>query len=75
MGNTISLLGLGKKVYIRSDITTWQLFEDIDVKLYDVVDIQIDLMDKQTQKENQEKIKEYFSEENYLNQLKNLFES
>ena len=75
MGNTITLLGLGKKVYMRSDITPWQLFEDIDVKLYDVVDIQIDLMDKQTQKENQEKIKEYFSEENYLNQLKNLFES
>lgn len=47
MGNTITLLGLGKKVYMRSDITPWQLFEDIDVKVYDVANIEIDLMDEQ----------------------------
>jgi len=75
MGNTITLLGLGKKVYMRSNITPWQLFKDIDVKVFDVDDIKINLIDEQTQKENQEKIKEYFSKENYLNQLKNLFES
>ena len=75
MGNTITLLGLGKKVYMRSDITPWQLFKDVDVKVFDVENIEIDLIDKQIQKENQEKIKEYFSEENYLKQLQNLFES
>lgn len=75
MGNTITLLGLGKKVYMRSDISPWQLFKDIDVKVYDVANIEIDLIDKQVQKENQEKIKEYFSQENYLKQLQNLFES
>jgi dTDP-N-acetylfucosamine:lipid II N-acetylfucosaminyltransferase len=31
MGNTITLLGLGKKVYMRTDVTHWQLFKDIDV--------------------------------------------
>jgi len=75
MGNTITLLGLGKKVYMRNDITPWQLFKDVDVKVFNVENIEIDLMDKQVQKENQEKIKEYFSKENYLNQLRNLFES
>lgn len=75
MGNTITLLGLGKKVYMQSDITPWKLFSDIDVKVFDVENIKIDLIDKQVQKENQEKIKEYFSEENYLSQLQNLFES
>lgn len=50
MGNTITLLGLGKKVYMRSDISPWQLFNDIDVKVFDVDDIQIDTIDEQTKK-------------------------
>jgi hypothetical protein len=73
MGNTITLLGLGKKVYMRSDVTPWQLFEDIDVRVFDVKNIEIELINEQTKKENQQKIKEYFSTENYLQQLKNLF--
>lgn len=75
MGNTITLLGLGKKVYMRSDVTPWRLFKDVDVKVFDVKNIEIDLIDKQTQQENKEKIKEYFSQKNYLKQLQNLFES
>lgn len=74
MGNTITLLGLGKKVYMRNDITPWELFRDIDVKVFDVEDIKIDLIDEQIKKANQQKIKNYFSEENYLKQLQNLFE-
>ncbi|MBD3808756.1 MAG: TDP-N-acetylfucosamine:lipid II N-acetylfucosaminyltransferase, partial [Epsilonproteobacteria bacterium] len=73
MGNTITLLGLGKKVYMRSDITPWQLFKDIDVKVFDVENIDIELIDVEMQKQNQEKIKDYFSKENYLHQLQNLF--
>ena len=73
MGNTITLLGLGKKVYMRNDITPWQLFKDIDVKVFDVVNIEIDLIGKQIQKENQQKVKEYFSQENLSKQLKELF--
>lgn len=73
MGNTITLLGLGKKVYMRNDITPWQLFNDIDVKVYDVANIEIDLMDEQIKKENQQKIKGYFSEENLKKQLGNIF--
>lgn len=69
MGNIITLLGLGKKVYMRSDITPWQLFKDIDVKIFDMNNIEIDLMNKQIQKENQQKIKEYFSEENLKIQM------
>lgn len=73
MGNTITLLGLGKKVYMRSDVTPWQLFEDIDIRIFDVKNIEIELINEQTKKENQQKIKDYFSIENYLQQLKNLF--
>ena len=75
MGNTITLLGLGKKVYIRSDVTPWELFNDIDVKVFDVENINVELIAEETKVDNQRKIKEYFSEENYLEQLQNLFES
>jgi hypothetical protein len=68
MGNIITLLGLGKKVYMRSDITPWQLFAGLDVKVFDVKNIEINSIDKQAQKQNQQRIKEYFSEENYLKQ-------
>jgi len=72
MGNTITLLGLGKKVYMRSDITPWQLFKDIDVKVYDVENIEIELIDDTTRIANKEKIKEYFSKEKLKIQLKDL---
>lgn len=75
MGNIITLLGLGKKVYMRNDITPWQLFKDIGVKVFDVENIEIDLITEEERLDNQKKIKEYFSEENYHKQLENLFES
>jgi hypothetical protein len=73
MGNSITLLGLGKKVYMRSDITPWQLFKEMDVKVFDVENIEINSLRDDEKKYNQNRIKEYFSEENYLQQLKNLF--
>lgn len=75
MGNTITLLGLGKKVYMRSDITPWKLFDGIGVKVFDVGNIKLELIDAQTKLKNQEKVKKYFSQKNYFTQLQNLFES
>jgi len=69
MGNIITLLGLGKKIYIRASITSWQFFKDIDVRLFDYNQLNLDSMDKITKKANSDKIKSYFSEENYLKQL------
>ena len=72
MGNIITLLGLGKKVYMRSDITPWRLFKDIGVKIYDVEDVTIDMIDEKTKLLNQQKIKNYFSKEKLIIQLKEL---
>ena len=74
MGNIITLLGLGKKVYIRSDISPWKFFKDIDVKVFDEADFQINTIDDQIKIKNIDKIRNYFSEENYYKQLQNLFE-
>jgi len=75
MGNIITLLGLGKKVYMRNDITPWNLFKDINVKVYDISNIKLNILSNKEKKLNQVKIQEYFSEENYLKQLKILFKS
>ena len=36
VGNITQLLGLGKKVYIRSDITTWDMLRALKVEIYDI---------------------------------------
>jgi dTDP-N-acetylfucosamine:lipid II N-acetylfucosaminyltransferase len=74
MGNIITLLGLGKKVYMRRDITSWQLFQNIGVKVFDVENIDLELIDEHTKRDNQQKIKKYFSEKSYICQLKKIFE-
>jgi len=75
MGNMITLLGLGKKVYMRSDITPWKLFKDIDIEVFDVENIELDLIDEVIKQNNLKRIKVYFSKENYHKQLTRLFEA
>ncbi|MFY9105127.1 TDP-N-acetylfucosamine:lipid II N-acetylfucosaminyltransferase [Aliarcobacter cryaerophilus] len=70
MGNTITLLGLGKKVYMRNDVTPFKLFSNIGVKIFDVENIELNLLDKETKKSNQDRIKSYFSKNNLLEDCK-----
>ncbi len=72
MGNTITLLGLGKTVYLRSDVTQWQFFQDKGIVVGDF--LKFKQLEKIDCKNNEKKIKEYFSEINFLNQLKGLFQ-
>lgn len=37
MGNIITLIGMGKKVYLRSDITSWDLFKSKGIKIFDIL--------------------------------------
>lgn len=71
LGNIITLLGLGKTVYIRSDTTQWQLFKEKGIEIYDVKDFQSLVNHYHT--DNVDKIKQYFSKETLLNQLSELF--
>jgi len=73
MGNAITLLGLGKKVYMRSDVTQWNFFQDLGVKVFDFNQISLEPLNEEVKKENQEKIKKYFSKKNYIMQLIELF--
>ena len=73
MGNIISLLGMGKKVYMRKDITPWALFSDIGVKVFDFDNIDLVTINNKVKKENVKIIKSYFSEDRYISQLETLF--
>ncbi len=73
MGNIISLLGMGKKVYMRSDITPWFFFEKIGIKVYDFQDFNLEPIENHVLVENRRRVANYFSKANYIEQLKRLF--
>lgn len=76
MGNTITLLGLGKKVYMRSDTTQYKLFEGLGIKVFDInKEFDVEPINEDYKKRNIELIKNFFSEERLKEQLSRLYES
>ncbi|SNT69965.1 TDP-N-acetylfucosamine:lipid II N-acetylfucosaminyltransferase [Psychrobacter sp. LV10R520-6] len=71
MGNTITLLGLGKTVYMRSDVSQWQFFKDREIVVFDIDNLNI--LEKRSIKENLNKVKSYFSKENLKSQYIEIF--
>ncbi|MEQ5836452.1 TDP-N-acetylfucosamine:lipid II N-acetylfucosaminyltransferase [Marinobacter sp. NFXS9] len=75
MGNTINLLGLGKKVYIRDDVTPWPVFQSLGIRIFDVNSLSLERLDSEDALYNRKAIKSAFSEETLVNQLKGIFEN
>jgi len=73
MGNTITLLGLGKKVYMRTDVTPWAMFEEFGIKLFSVDEFSIEPGDEGTLKRNKRKIDEKFSDKQLIEQYRVIF--
>lgn len=71
MGNIITLLGLGKTVYMRNDTSQWQFFQDKGLQIYNVNDFSS--LDNHYHKDNVNNIKHYFSEATLIQQLSRLF--
>lgn len=77
MGNITTLLGLGKKVYIREEITTWKFCIDHDLKVYSAngnYDNLFEEMDEKIKQKNIENVKIKFSEEKLVEDLKKIFD-
>lgn len=75
MGNTITLLGMGKKVYMRSGITSSRMLKGIGVRIFDTADIDLLPLSNSDMRSNREKISQHFSVEILLSQLKAIFEN
>ena len=74
LGNIIMLLGMGKKVYLRSDVTPFRTFNELGIKIFDFnKDISLKSLDEETKNRNNKIIKEVFSEKNLINQWENIF--
>ncbi len=73
MGNIINLLGLGKKVYLRPEVTTWQLFGDLGVSVYDVARIELKPLEDHVRRVNQQNILAFFNERRLCEQWATIF--
>lgn len=70
MGNTITLLGLGKTVYIRKGTSQWEFFKSKGIKVGNIESL--NSLDLFNPNENVNIIKEYFSYNNYISQIEKL---
>ncbi len=73
MGNTITLLGLGKKVFMRTDVAPWKFFSELGVSIFDVDQLSIDKLSANVAAQNKRIISGCFSEVNLRCQLSEVF--
>ncbi|MGH4118092.1 TDP-N-acetylfucosamine:lipid II N-acetylfucosaminyltransferase [Clostridium sp.] len=76
LGNITTLLGLGKKVYIRDDITTWQFCIEHELKVYSSNQNLNGFFDKVTidkRLKNINNVKKHFSEKKLYSDWKSIF--
>ena len=73
MGNAITLLGLGKKLYMRSDVTPWEFFTRHGIMVFDIEGFNLKVLEAEKVQHNRKYIKDYFSVKNYQQQLTEIF--
>ncbi|MDK2828108.1 MAG: dTDP-N-acetylfucosamine:lipid N-acetylfucosaminyltransferase [Clostridium butyricum] len=76
MGNIITLLGLGKKVYIREDITTWPFCKELGLKVFSLGENFNDLFKEMSDIEKEKNIniiKKQFNEEKLKKDWEKIF--
>lgn len=66
MGNTINLLAMGKKVYLKEGTTQKEFFNNLNVKTFDIKDL--DIFENFSPEKNSEILMKYFSLQNFKNQ-------
>lgn len=74
MGNATTLLGIGKKVYMRSDVTSWTFLKKLGLTVFDIERFDLTLLSEAQANENRKIVSNYFSETNLVKQLEGLFQ-
>ena len=74
MGNTITLLGMGKTLFMRTDVSHYALLKELKLNLKNFSDFDLNLLDKKASCDNEKIIRLYFSEKKLKNQLIYIFE-
>ncbi|MEJ5992153.1 TDP-N-acetylfucosamine:lipid II N-acetylfucosaminyltransferase [Ramlibacter sp. PS3R-8] len=73
MGNIISLLGMGKTLYLRRSTTTWPLLEEIGIRVFDAEQFSLQQLTPAERERNIALVQRHFSRERLLAQLGVLF--
>jgi len=73
MGNLIPLLGLGKKIYLDKNLTSYAEFSRLKIRIFDIDDINLKKISAKEKKKNMLIIKNIFSETNLIKQWKSIF--
>lgn len=74
LGNTITFLGMGKRVYLRSDTTTWELLKSLKLEIFNVDNIGDKNIYPFDLEKNIDIIENEFSEANLKMQLSCIFD-
>lgn len=73
MGNIITLLGLGKKIYIRKKLSHYNYLKSLGCHLYDISDLSLEKLGDLEAMTNSSIISGFFSKKNLINQLAKVF--
>jgi len=68
-GNIITLLGMGKKVYLNKVSTINGVCREFNIKVFSLDEFNIELIDDKTRKLNIENVKKHFSKESLVRSL------
>lgn len=75
MGNTITLIGLGKTVYVRPDLAHSRFLGDLGLSLKFMPKISLSLLKTSERSNNSRIVLSYFSRDNLVHQLSNIFKN
>lgn len=74
MGNITTLLGMGKKVFIREDVTPYKMFEKIGIRVYPINKLDLNLIDVDVALANSLAVMDYFSIDRLKEQWEVIYE-
>lgn len=74
VGITTTLLGLGKKVYMRRDISSYRMFNDLGVKVFPIDNLVVDKLTNGDAKINKQIVESHFSRERLIDSWKKIYE-
>ena len=74
MGNVIALLGMGKRVFMRKDVTPYKLFKELGISVFDVNEMDFMPLGDALRKKNQIRINSFFSKAALVEQWKRIFQ-
>ncbi|WP_341581347.1 TDP-N-acetylfucosamine:lipid II N-acetylfucosaminyltransferase [Marinobacter metalliresistant] len=73
LGNLISLLGMGKKVFLRPDISTASLLNSLGIEWFDVSKLDLSPIGELSKAHNVRKVRQAYSKANLIAQLDEIF--